>query len=179
MSNERINTETFYLSLGGNEEDSLGRIKQSIASLAAHSDIFQVRHAHFYSTFPVEVDTDRWFVNTVCSLKSTLSLHNLFRLTQEIETQMGKITKPKTASRAIDIDILFAGESTSRDEVIEVPHPRWSERLFVLIPLSDLTPMITFGVGESKRHCDIKQMIVPLLARTPTDVVLLEKNPDL
>lgn len=155
--------ETFYLSFGGNSEDSFERIKQALSLLAAHSDISELCHANFYSTSPVEVDSHRWFINTVCRLSSTLSLHKLFTFTQEIEVQLGKEPKPKTTSRPIDIDILFMGEQVFADDALEIPHPRWSERLFVLIPLADLTKEISLNVNGVVKYFDLNALIAPLL----------------
>lgn len=169
--------ETFYLSLGGNYADSLDRIKRSIRRLTAHPSISGLRHAHFYSTRPIEVNSDHWFINTVCAFDSTLTLYELFKFTQQVETEMGKIPKAKTVSRPIDIDILFMGEEGYCDDALEVPHPRWSQRLFVLIPLSDLISLVTYRVGKEKKQYDLQLLIDPLLKARPNDIFLLEENP--
>ena len=43
-------------------------------------------------------------------------------------------------SRTLDVDILLYGDKVIEEDDLEVPHPRMSERAFVLIPLNDIAP---------------------------------------
>ena len=92
---------------------------------------------------------------------------------------MGKVPKPKTASRPIDIDLIFYGEHIQKEQGLEIPHPRWKERLFVLIPLSDLISEVILYGPRGKEHYILQELIQPLLNQMPQAVSLLEKNPHL
>lgn len=167
-----------YLSLGGNENNPLLTIKKALSCISSHPHIFHLTFSHFYCTQPVEVsDSDTWFINAVCTFQTALSLKEVTTLTQKTERQLGKNDKPKNASRPIDIDILFYGSSTSQDSTITIPHPKWQERLFVLIPLSDLTNKVTVQFIDGKREYNIKKMISNFENHLSQALYVLEKNP--
>ena len=44
--------------------------------------------------------------------------------------------------RPLDIDILMYGETILNDPILTIPHPRITERKFVLIPLLELKPLL-------------------------------------
>lgn len=166
-----------YLSLGGNEGLVLPRLQKACSLLSATPTITEFKISHFYQTTPVEVDSPAWFVNAVCSFHTTLTLKEVFDLTQCIEIQLGKIAKPKTASRPIDIDLLFYGHQIFQEPELEIPHPRWKERLFVLIPLRDLTKEVIFQGQTGFERYVLQDLIQPLLIQSSQLVSLLEKNP--
>jgi 2-amino-4-hydroxy-6-hydroxymethyldihydropteridine diphosphokinase len=81
---------------------------------------------------------------------------------QQVERLLGKVDKPKEAPRVIDLDILFFGMEIHRDKKLEIPHPSWMERLFVLIPLSDLVRRLMIPdplLKEGKRVVDLLSLI--------------------
>jgi 7,8-dihydro-6-hydroxymethylpterin-pyrophosphokinase len=55
----------------------------------------------------------------------------------------------RNAPRAIDIDILFYGDSVIRTEDLTVPHPRVAERAFVLVPLSEIAPRMVHPLSRT------------------------------
>ena len=153
---------TVYLSLGGNQGEVLSRLKQALALLSTHPNISHFRTSHFYYTAPFEMESSAWFTNAVCSFQTSLTPTEIFKITQEIEIQLGKVPKPKNADRLIDIDFLFYGDLISHENDLEIPHPRWKERLFVLIPLADLTEEVVLrGKGGVERY--VLQDLIPRL----------------
>lgn len=168
-----------YLSLGGNEGNVLPRLHKVLEFLEAEPGIANLQCSHFYQTAPCEMDSSHWFVNAVCSFQTTLTLKDLFIYTQFIEVKLGKVAKPKDADRPIDIDLLFYGDMTYQGANLEIPHPRWKERLFVLFPLADLTSEIIIQGSNGKKCYLIQQLIDLVLAQSAQCIYLLEKNPDL
>jgi 7,8-dihydro-6-hydroxymethylpterin-pyrophosphokinase len=51
-------------------------------------------------------------------------------------------TEDRNAPRPIDIDIIYAGDQVIDSGGLEVPHPRWAERRFVVEPLCDIRPSL-------------------------------------
>lgn len=51
--------------------------------------------------------------------------------------------------RVIDLDLLLYHDVEHDEPGLTVPHPRMRERAFVLVPLADLAPDLTFPDGES------------------------------
>ena len=59
----------------------------------------------------------------------------------EIETAMGRVrTDDRNAPRPIDIDIIYADDTTMNTPALTLPHERWSSRRFVVQPLADVRP---------------------------------------
>ena len=169
-----------YLSLGGNLNNSLSAIKEAFDFLTHHPKISDLKWSHFYRTSPVNVDADVWFVNTVCSFNTTLSLNDLFSFTQLVEKTLGKKPKPKNSSRLIDIDILFFGSTSHEDQSLQIPHPQWKNRLFVLKPLLDLTKNIeVISLNQKKTIYDLDSLLQFFNKETNQVVSLLEENPDI
>lgn len=174
-----MKTEQVFISLGGNQKEPLLSIKKSITLLSSIDTISQLRFSHFYRTQPVDVDTPHWFVNAACSFWTSLPLQEVFQITQAIEKQLGKVPKPKNGDRPIDIDLLFYGAQKCDEEQLEIPHPRWKERLFVLMPLADLTKEIILQGEAGVAHYFLEELIQSLQAKGPQTISLLEKNPHL
>lgn len=168
-----------YLSLGGNEGNVLLRLQRAFSLLSDTQAISGLKVSHFYRTAPLQVNSANWFVNAACSFRTELQPRDLFLLTQSVETQLGKVIKPKNADRPIDIDLLFYGDQIYQDKDLEIPHPRWKERLFVLIPLRDLTKKIILNGNAGEERYFLPDLIRPLLLQPLQAVSLLEKNPNL
>lgn len=168
-----------YLSLGGNEGPVLRRLKYALNVLSNEERIDKMQTSHFYRTEPLQVNSPLWFVNAVCSFQTDLTPPEIFNIIQIIERKLGKVPKPKNAARPIDIDFLFYGHQSYQENDLEIPHPRWKERLFVLIPLADLTDEVTIHESMNIERYVLQDLIQPLLTQSSQAVYLLEKNPHL
>lgn len=132
-----------YLGLGGNIGDTPSVLRSALRHIAALSGLSDFKVSRFYQTTPVSDAPQAPYVNAVCCFKTTLGAYALLAQLQKIEALHGKLPKPKNAPRPIDIDILFFGLEQYAGPELEIPHPRWRERLFVIKPLSDLKTTIT------------------------------------
>jgi 2-amino-4-hydroxy-6-hydroxymethyldihydropteridine diphosphokinase len=131
-----------YLGLGGNLADPAWTIRSAAAKLSEHPDIRDLRLSRLFRTKPVSAIPQPPFLNAVCSFLTSLPLERLWDLIQKIEKDLGKIPKGKEEPRKIDIDILFYGIHRYNQYGLQIPHPLWRQRLFVLKPLRDLTRTI-------------------------------------
>ena len=80
------------------------------------------------------------FVNAVARLDTTLSAPDLLDALQALEAQAGRQRPYVNAPRTLDLDLILYGQSRIDSPRLQVPHPRWRERAFVLLPLADVCP---------------------------------------
>jgi 2-amino-4-hydroxy-6-hydroxymethyldihydropteridine diphosphokinase len=71
----------------------------------------------------------------------------------------------------MDLDLLFYGDRAINDTHLVVPHPRLHQRRFVLVPLSELDPLLVHPV----RQRSVNQMLAEV--DDPSDVRLLFPQP--
>ena len=86
---------------------------------------------------------DQRFYNAVAIVESALDPWSMLVVTQRLEAAAGRAPAGRrghNAPRPLDIDILYAGGWSSRDERLTVPHPRLDGRGFALVPLAELRP---------------------------------------
>lgn len=137
-------TEVF-LSLGGNIGDTKAVFRQATHLIQKLPKIENLVFSRYYTTSPVSTILQQPYTNAVCRLQSALSAQELLGQLQNIESRFGKSwpAKQVNAPRVLDIDILFFGQQQIREKGLQIPHPRWRERLFVLAPLRELERYIS------------------------------------
>jgi 2-amino-4-hydroxy-6-hydroxymethyldihydropteridine diphosphokinase len=79
-------------------------------------------------------------VNAVALLDTSLSALGLLDALQALEAQAGRERPYVNAPRTLDLDLILYGQSRIESPRLQVPHPRWRERAFVLLPLADVWP---------------------------------------
>jgi 2-amino-4-hydroxy-6-hydroxymethyldihydropteridine diphosphokinase len=144
-----------YLSLGsnvGNREEMLRAALRLLASPGLHV----ARVSPVYETEPQDFKNQPWFLNLVAEVQTTLFPMQLLTRVQKIERELGRKRTVNKGPRSIDIDILLYGESVIDSQDLVVPHPRMTERRFVLQPLADLAPDL--------RHPVLRRSVRELLA---------------
>jgi len=142
-----------YLSLGSNVGDRLATLRAAVRRLHGTDAIRFVDASPLYDSEPWETEpgqTDseqRWFLNCVVAIETSLEPRALLASLQAIESALGRTRPPGTpeaqrfSARTLDIDILFYGDQVlSANDDLHVPHLLLAERGFVLQPLADLAP---------------------------------------
>jgi 2-amino-4-hydroxy-6-hydroxymethyldihydropteridine diphosphokinase len=141
----KTSPQQYILGLGSN----LGIREDNLAK--ALKDIGLIRNTHVLAVSPA-VDSDPVgyadqpnFLNLCCLISSELNGIELIQQTLAIEARLGRVrTGEKNGPRCIDIDLLFQSEGSIDSPTLTLPHPRWSSRNFVIIPLRQLlqTPLL-------------------------------------
>jgi len=131
-----------YISMGANLGDPVASHRRAIALLRAHPHIHRLRVSRLYRTSPMSCLPQPDYFNSACEFMTDLSPLDTLQLMQEIEQKLGKGKKHKDAPRLFDIDIVLYGNKVIHSEQLQIPHPYWGDRLFVLCPLFDLAPKI-------------------------------------
>ena len=128
---------TSYIGLGSNigprEEHlahALGRLAESAGEVAGVSRV--------YETEPVGFTDQPPFLNMVVRLETDLGPEVLLELLRTIEQERGRERTHRNAPRTLDLDILLYDDREIQHPGLIVPHPRMTERAFVLVPLLEL-----------------------------------------
>lgn len=150
-----------YVGLGGNIGDSYSILNQALQKIAELPSIDDLKISRFFSTTPVSSIPQKSYVNAVCSFNTIFSARTLLLHLQRIEIEIGKEKKLKEAPRTIDLDILFFGTEQYDEPDLQIPHPRWSERLFVVTPLADLIDDIYYPKinQDQLQHLNLKDYL--------------------
>ncbi|MDE2822780.1 MAG: 2-amino-4-hydroxy-6-hydroxymethyldihydropteridine diphosphokinase [Chloroflexota bacterium] len=133
-----------YLGLGSNLGDKRGHIQRAVERLREVSTGLTV--SSFYETAPVAVTLQPPFVNAVCGLWTRLSVFELLTELRDIQREAGVRGPVLNGPRALDIDILLYGSLVVDLPHLTVPHPRMTEREFVLRPLAEIAPGVVHPV---------------------------------
>jgi 2-amino-4-hydroxy-6-hydroxymethyldihydropteridine diphosphokinase len=126
-----------YLGLGSNLGDRESRLSSALDRLRM-PELRLLRVSSAYETEPIGYREQKWFLNLVAEFESDLFPRQLLRRCQRVELELGRKRMMVNGPRSIDIDILLFGSSIIRSADLEVPHPRFRERRFVLAPLAEL-----------------------------------------
>ena len=131
-----------FLALGSNLGDRRKNLESAIAALEAEG-LWIVRRSALYETEPLEFEAQPWFLNMALEVETRCFPIQLLAVLQRIEREMGRIrgreAVPK-GPRTIDIDILLYGKTVLDVPQLTIPHPRMTERRFVLEPLLEIAP---------------------------------------
>lgn len=102
------------------------------------------KRSSWYESAPVPLSDQPWFVNGVIAVSSDLSLSEFLQKLHEVERIFGRVRKQKWEARVLDLDLLafhdLITENQSQDAGPVVPHPRMTERAFVVAPLAEILP---------------------------------------
>lgn len=85
--------------------------------------------------------------------------HELLALTQATERAAGRpAIHGHNTSRTLDVDIILFGDERLSEQDLQIPHPRASQRQFVLQPLAEIAPELIFP--DSKKS--VKESLLEL-----------------
>ena len=135
---ESLKPVQIYLGLGSNIGDRYYNLEWALHALSQKMGMGQV--SSVYDTAPVGNTMQPRFLNLVCETNNTLTPTELLAFIKEIEMDMGRKPGPPNSPRPIDIDILFYDNQIINTPELIIPHPRLTERAFMLVPLAEIAP---------------------------------------
>jgi 2-amino-4-hydroxy-6-hydroxymethyldihydropteridine diphosphokinase len=145
-----IEAVTAYLGLGSNLGDRMGNLERALDYLSQRLRVNRV--SQIYDTEAIGDTEQPHFLNLVCEVSTRLAPEGMLALAKGVESKLGRTCK-SGAPRPIDIDILFYGTLVMDTPGLVIPHPRISERAFVLVPLAEIVPDLVHPVrGETAKE---------------------------
>ncbi len=133
-------TRRAYLGIGSNLGDRMEHLQQAVDDLAAADGVDVAAVSPVYETAPVGGPAQPDYLNAVVAVDTDRTPRALLELARAIEAHGERIRTVRWGPRTIDVDVLLVGDERVDEPDLVVPHPRMTERAFVVVPLADLDP---------------------------------------
>jgi 2-amino-4-hydroxy-6-hydroxymethyldihydropteridine diphosphokinase len=128
------------IGVGSNLGDRLGWLRFARARIAALPQTRVVASSSVYETDPLGGPPQGPYLNACLVLETRLAPDALATALQGIEARAGRVRTERNAPRTLDLDVLLIGDLVILGERLEVPHPRFRERAFALLPAAEIAP---------------------------------------
>jgi 2-amino-4-hydroxy-6-hydroxymethyldihydropteridine diphosphokinase len=133
-----------WVGIGSNMGDRLGYVKRALEAMAQLPNTYVVSVSSVYETVPVGSVGQPHFLNAVAELETDVEPVDLMRGLLAIETACGRIRTGVWEPRTLDLDLILYDEVEMESQELRLPHPRARSRAFVLVPLAELAPDLSF-----------------------------------
>ncbi|MEX0660540.1 MAG: 2-amino-4-hydroxy-6-hydroxymethyldihydropteridine diphosphokinase [Balneolaceae bacterium] len=131
--------EPVIVAIGSNLGDRLSIIQQTGVFLDQLSER-PVEKASIWESEPVGPSKFQ-FYNTAAKIYTSLSPPELLVKLKKFEQKMGREENPERwGPRILDLDIIRYSDLVIQTESLIIPHPEYSRRLFVLLPMQEVDP---------------------------------------
>jgi 2-amino-4-hydroxy-6-hydroxymethyldihydropteridine diphosphokinase len=125
------------IALGTNLGDRGAHLAAAFEHLS--SLLHDIRVSTIIETEPEGVPgTQAPFLNAAVTGTTTLSPRALLDVLLAIERVEGRERPYPYAPRTLDLDLILYGDEVVEEDGLQVPHPRFRERRFVLAPLAEI-----------------------------------------
>jgi len=132
------------LSLGSNLGDREAIIRDAVRAIGEIEGVALLAASGFVQTpalKPEGVDEEApAYLNVALSVRTELTPDLLLDALNEIEREHGRVRLVRWGDRTLDIDIIVFDDLVRADDRLTLPHPRASERAFVLAPWLQVDP---------------------------------------
>jgi 2-amino-4-hydroxy-6-hydroxymethyldihydropteridine diphosphokinase len=129
-----------FLGLGSNLGDRLTNLQAAVDALQVEPGLRVTASSRVWETVPVGGPPQPDYLNAVIRIETDLSARDLLDTGRRVEARLGRVRTERWGARTIDIDVLLFDEEVIEESDLVVPHPRLSQRAFVLLPLLEVTP---------------------------------------
>lgn len=139
------------VALGSNLGDRERSLRDALSALA--SAVSDLRASTWHETDPVGVGEQPRFLNGAAVGMTSLSARDFLGALLDIEQRFGRVRPFTGAPRTLDLDLILYGDHVIDEPGLVVPHPRFRERAFVLLPVAEIAadwidPVTSRSIGE-------------------------------
>jgi len=127
------------LSIGSNIGDRKENIEEAVRRINGLDGTKVLKVSGMYETEPVGYEDQPYFLNICVLVNTEQSPMDLLDSIHEIENSLKRKRVIRWGPRTIDIDIITYGDLNIDTEDLQIPHPRYRQRAFVLKPMADIT----------------------------------------
>jgi len=131
-----VSAERAYVGIGSNLGNRIVNVERALGALERLGRV--VRRSSLYFTRPWGRYDQPWFYNAVALLETELPPRALLDALKALEQELGRGAGERWGPRTIDLDLLLYGDVETDEPGLRLPHPRLSERAFVLVPLAEI-----------------------------------------
>lgn len=142
--------ERAYLSLGSSMGDRKSYLDTAIKKLSETRGIVVKKVSSYVETEPCGGVAENGFLNCAVEIETYLTPHGLLDEIHRIESECGRVRTVRWGDRTLDIDVIFFGRKTVEDDDLQIPHPEYAKRAFVLVPLNEIAPDFVCPVLHKK-----------------------------
>ena len=119
--------------------DSQATLENALSALQDIDGIEVKAHSSWYKTDPIGPSQPK-YLNGCALLAVHLTPQELLRTLLQIENQFGRVRQERWGPRTLDLDVLLFDDLVLDTPDLQVPHPRMTQRAFVLVPLAEIAP---------------------------------------
>ncbi|MBQ8980367.1 MAG: 2-amino-4-hydroxy-6-hydroxymethyldihydropteridine diphosphokinase [Eubacterium sp.] len=130
----------YIIGIGTNIGDREKNITEAINAFDLVPETKVLRKSALYETEPVGYADQQNFYNACFEIESDLEANEILGVCLGIEAGFGRVREIKNGPRILDLDVILAENEKIDTANLTVPHPRYTERRFVLAPLMELFP---------------------------------------
>ncbi|MCU7932263.1 MAG: 2-amino-4-hydroxy-6-hydroxymethyldihydropteridine diphosphokinase [Candidatus Thiodiazotropha sp. (ex Codakia rugifera)] len=144
-----VDAVTAYIGLGSNLDDPRQQVQTALRELSVLSSSYLLNHSSLYKSRPVGSQFQPDYINAVATILTILDPYQLLDHLQALERVHGRVRDgERWGPRTLDLDLLLYGDGTINTPRLQIPHPEMVNRIFVLLPLSEVAPMEMEIPGE-------------------------------
>ncbi len=143
---------TAYIAIGSNLGDREAALSRAVKLMDEVDGVTVKRTSELVETDPVGPGGQGKYLNGAVEIETSLAPHDLLAALQAIEADLGRdrASQQRCGPRTCDLDILLMGDIVMGDLELTIPHPRMTERMFVLVPLAQIAPQVVHpGCGRT------------------------------
>lgn len=151
------------IGLGSNIGDKQANIARAIENLTADGALKLVARSRDYRSAPWGKTDQDWFVNACISVTTNLTAHEVLERCFAAERALRRVRQERWGPRTLDCDLLVFRDVILNTPELTLPHPRITDRAFVLVPMLEIAPDLVIKgrkISDWLRSLDSTDVVV-------------------